>query len=193
MPIIHRNSRVIYMNRGFVSIMLMVAALVVVAAGAGGWWYVSQASEPSEASFPTLQENTNTEIQAAAKPSAPTPKPPVQPSPTPVANNKTANWKTYRNESYGFEFKYPTGYATKGVEEELDPPSLRSTWPTLAGFLTLSKVVDPNREGAESVILRIFSNPEKKGSLLAKQKKSENLSKRPLRKYFNILSPMLSK
>jgi len=32
---------------------------------------------------------------------------------------KTANWKTYRNEEYGFEIKYPTGWIFS--EENLNP------------------------------------------------------------------------
>ena len=78
-------------------------------------------------------------------------------------NSETANWKTYRNELYGLEFKYPTEYRNgglKGGDELFDAPQLKSSWPTLAGSLTLSKAVDPNREGTESIILRIFSNPK---------------------------------
>jgi len=150
------------MNRGFVSIALIIAALVVVAVGAGGWWYVNQPSASPEAQLPTLQKNTNVGAQAAVKP-APTQKTPPQPNPTPVQSGETANWKTYRNESYGFEFKHPTEYRNDGLKEGdylFDAPQLKSSWPTLAGSLVLSKAVDPNREGAESVILRIFSNPQ---------------------------------
>lgn len=39
----------------------------------------------------------------------------VEPSPTP---DPTANWKTYRNDKYGFEFKYPEDYSLADIKEE---------------------------------------------------------------------------
>ncbi|HRN96078.1 MAG TPA: hypothetical protein PLD54_01390 [Candidatus Levybacteria bacterium] len=36
--------------------------------------------------------------------------PPTPPTTTPTATDLTANWKTYRNEEYGFSFSYPMRY-----------------------------------------------------------------------------------
>lgn len=41
-----------------------------------------------------------------------------------LVGDEMANWKTYRNEEYGFEFKYPSTYSAKMFEESTVPGNL---------------------------------------------------------------------
>jgi len=100
-----------YTNRGFVGIGVLIAIILGVVVLGGGAYFVvhQQPSVSPTAQLPTLQESTNVGTQTAVKP-APMPvskKPATQTTPTPVASDETANWKTYRNDTLGFEFKYP--------------------------------------------------------------------------------------
>ena len=85
---------------------ISIGIVVVVALVAGGWWYLNKSNVPlSETQTPTLQESTNTTTQAPIKLSTPTTQT-TSPSPT----TGTANWKTYRSEKWGIEFKYPSNF-----------------------------------------------------------------------------------
>jgi len=89
-------------QKGFANIVVIILAVVL----AGALGYVTLVKKPAAPEQPTTSQNT----------------------PPPVVNNNTtpqnpppseiANLKTYKNDTYGFEFKYPTGVTIEsGVKE----------------------------------------------------------------------------
>ena len=82
------------MNRGFAGIWLVVGLVVLVGGGIAYWAFTQKSNAPAE-------ENTN-----ATQTSSPTP-------PT-----GTANWKTYRSEVWGIEFKYPSTFVLNTTPHE---------------------------------------------------------------------------
>ncbi len=87
------------MNRKILVLSIPIALLFL-----GGWFVFRQYERVSEGeNFPkgmeTLSEN----------PENTTP---------PVSKIDTSNWKTYRNEEYGFEVKYPEGWEMRKEEEK---------------------------------------------------------------------------
>ena len=77
-------------QKGFANIVLIILVVVVLAGVAGYFALVKQS--------PEVAQQTNT--------------------PTPTTPNETANWKTYRNDKYGFEFKYPADVQIKEQKSE---------------------------------------------------------------------------
>ena len=88
-------------QKGFANIALIV--LVVILAGVAGYFALVKKSEP--VAQQTTPPPTTTQT--------PTPQ---QPSPTPI--NETASWKTYKNDTYSFEVKYPSDWTSKGFWSE---------------------------------------------------------------------------
>ena len=80
-------------QKGFSNTVLIGIIVAIVAVG--GYFVFSKKSEPiaQQTTPPPAITQTLT---------------PQQPSPTPI--NETASWKTYKNDTYSFEVKYPPDY-----------------------------------------------------------------------------------
>lgn len=91
--------------------MISGRVLLIVLVGLGGFFLGKILSQPKTPPPSTISQLSPT--------STPFPTPTTQiPTPTPNTD-PTANWKIYRNEKYGFEFKYPP-YLEISVREKPD-------------------------------------------------------------------------
>lgn len=84
-------------TKGF-SAIILIAILAVLALGGGYWVWKDQAVAPAPA-----PADTNIEPPSSSDNSFTT-------APVPTPDIDTSDWKTYRNEEYGFEFKYPNNW-----------------------------------------------------------------------------------
>jgi hypothetical protein len=94
-------------QKGLAPIVIVLAAIAILAIGGAGAWYFTQTVKPKSAPAvsqqtgrPATTDQRNSQTQNTPENSAA-----VQPQPIDQAD--IAGWKTYRNEKYGFEFKYP--------------------------------------------------------------------------------------
>jgi hypothetical protein len=90
-------------------IILLLVVLIVPSFASAAWW------NPFSWNIFKIffQPRTNTAQQITNKPN-PSPTPTVSPAPVstlPAAD--TSNWKTYKNDKYGFQFKYPESFSVK--------------------------------------------------------------------------------
>ena len=81
-------------QKGFANIILVIVIVVLV--GAVGYFSFVKKSEP------IAQQPTPTPTQTNT--------PTKNPTPTQTPKDEIASWKTYGNDQYGFEFKYPANY-----------------------------------------------------------------------------------
>ena len=70
-------------TKGFAPIVIILIGAAVLALAGGGYWYYRYS--------PRINYQNSSPEQ-------------------PTATNETANWKTYQNEKYGFEIKYPNDW-----------------------------------------------------------------------------------
>ncbi|PJB83519.1 MAG: hypothetical protein CO088_01275 [Candidatus Yonathbacteria bacterium CG_4_9_14_0_8_um_filter_46_47] len=107
-------------QKGFANIILVVVIVILV--GAIGYFVFIKKSEP------IAQQSTSTPTQTKT-PLPPTSTPTKTPAySTPAPKDETANWKSYRNDQYGFELKYPEDWRTAqcGIDcQGFGPQSVR--------------------------------------------------------------------
>ncbi len=129
-------------QKGFVNIIFII--VVVVLAGVAGYFALTREQRP-------VTQQTTTPPPGTTQ--TPTPQ-----TVTPVPADETADWKTYRNAKYGFEFKYPSKYF-------LHSDNTNVNFSTGQPALSLERYSQPGREGGGFVILKIFSNSSRVGIL----------------------------
>ena len=78
-------------NKGSSSLALIIIAVLIL--GGGYWVWQGQLGSPTSKSAPAPVADTNIEPPVPSTPSV-----------------DMADWKTYRNEEYGFEFEYPQDF-----------------------------------------------------------------------------------
>jgi hypothetical protein len=74
-------------QKGNVAVIALIVVIVAISAGVIGYLFAQKSQAPAVAPAPVA--TTQPAVQTAAE---------------------TANWKTYSNAKYGFEFKYPSGW-----------------------------------------------------------------------------------
>ena len=85
-------------KKGFANITLVVVIVVILVGAVGYFAFVKK---------PALPETQNTTLPTSNNNNVPQ---------NPAAN-ETANWKTYRSEQYGFEFRHPTDWQSRVLKE----------------------------------------------------------------------------
>ncbi len=96
-------------KKGFAPIILLIGAIIILAVAGGAYYFVKNSKFgpgglPKD-SYKTEQAN-NQQLTATS---------------TNLEQGETADWKTYRNEKYGFKVKYPPNCEIKNIDELFYP------------------------------------------------------------------------
>jgi len=97
-------------KKGFAPLILLII-FAVVAIGGGTYIYSKKKK--------TADVNSNIQATSTVETTSSTSSGPISSQPTTSSNSNTANWKTYINSKYGFEFKYPLKYGQIKAENQV--------------------------------------------------------------------------
>ncbi len=90
--------------------MMVGIIIVIIALIAGGWfWYASV--QEKQAQIEQKQAEVKQQVEEDVQVTEPVD------ATTTVINMDMSHWETYRNEKYGYEFKYPKNWVLKEVNE----------------------------------------------------------------------------
>lgn len=136
-------------QKGFVNILLTV--LVVVLAGTVGYLtLVKKQPQPSTQLTPT----------------------PTGTAPTPTPKSETTNSKTYRNDKFGFEFKYPTDFELRADEFSIGVNVTVTNY--TVRFPNEGDPSGPLDEANLQLLFSVYSRDSKDGQQLEQYNKSQS-------------------
>ena len=142
------------MNRGFLSIGLVIAFIAVVLIGGGGYWILSQKPSASPvAGVPVLPNNTTVRTQPTATPPA-SPKTTTQPTPPTTPTISVPGMSTYTDSDFGFSFWYPSGWTVTAV-----PASSHQIYAYPGGTVTKQLTVRSNVNPNDVIVIEEFTSP----------------------------------
>jgi len=127
-------------QKGFATLVALLAALCLAAIGIGTYFYVSQTAKPKPAPAAQKSSGKPAKVASTTQDAANTAESQQAAISTPAAAVDISDWQTYRNEEWGIEFKYPK---TLIVEY---PNQKGSKFVLKDYFLNHSKIIDPQRE-----------------------------------------------